>query len=212
VRVVYRRHTQFSADGQRGRAAKFSMGCHRTTRVVQFIRRTLVCIVVVFLALLIHSLATFLSRSVTIIGGIDTLLVTIFAFLTSRLFTGAVLSRGALVADVAMLIFFSALGGSVQLSGSIVVATIPIFLVCFITLICHGVSMLLAYYILRLPLPEILVSSNALIGGSSTAAFFAGSQGWTHLLGPAITIGSVGYGIATPIALLLLKVVNNFGF
>jgi uncharacterized membrane protein len=53
---------------------------------------------------------------------------------------------------------------------------------------------------------EILVASNAGIGGPATACAFAKSKDWTHLIAPAILVGNFGNAIATFIALMISKV------
>mmetsp|Transcript_23682 Transcript_23682/g.93409 ORF Transcript_23682/g.93409 Transcript_23682/m.93409 type:complete len:92 (-) Transcript_23682:146-421(-) len=68
----------------------------------------------------------------------------------------------------------------------------------------HGaVVYLVGRKLLRLPVEELLVASNANIGGAGTAAAFASERGWLTLIMPAVLVGSVGYIIANPIGLLL---------
>ena len=42
-------------------------------------------------------------------------------------------------------------------------------------------------------LEEIILASNANIGGPTTAAAMAISRGWTKLVGPILIIGTLGY-------------------
>ena len=44
-------------------------------------------------------------------------------------------------------------------------------------------------------LEDAIIASNANIGGPTTAAGMAISQGWTALVGPAMLIGTLGYVI-----------------
>jgi uncharacterized membrane protein len=44
-------------------------------------------------------------------------------------------------------------------------------------------------------LEDAIIASNANIGGPTTAAGMAISQGWTDLVGPAMLIGTLGYVI-----------------
>ena len=47
--------------------------------------------------------------------------------------------------------------------------------------------------LLRFNLEDAIIASNANIGGPTTAAGMAISQGWTALVGPAMLIGTMGY-------------------
>ena len=51
--------------------------------------------------------------------------------------------------------------------------------------------------LLRFDLEDIILASNANIGGPTTAAGMAISQGWTKLVGPVMLIGTFGYVIGT---------------
>ena len=55
----------------------------------------------------------------------------------------------------------------------------------------------------RLPLPEVLIASNANIGGPATAAALADAQGWRQLRTPGMLVGTLGNVIATGVALAL---------
>lgn len=44
---------------------------------------------------------------------------------------------------------------------------------------------------------EIILASNANIGGPTTAAAMAISKGWVKLVGPIMLIGTLGYIIGT---------------
>ena len=56
-------------------------------------------------------------------------------------------------------------------------------------------------------LPQLLVSSNANIGGPATASALANGNGWPSLVAPALLVGNMGYAIATPLALLIYSLV-----
>ena len=48
-----------------------------------------------------------------------------------------------------------------------------------------------------LTLPELLIASNANLGGPTTAAAMAAAKGWSALVTPAVLVGTLGYVVAT---------------
>lgn len=75
-----------------------------------------------------------------------------------------------------------------------VVTKSPLLLV--LTAIMVIVNMLFCFVgakLLKFNLEDAIVASNANIGGPTTAAGMAISQGWTALVGPAMLIGTLGY-------------------
>ena len=56
-------------------------------------------------------------------------------------------------------------------------------------------------------LPQLLVSSNANIGGPATASALAVGSNWPSLVSPALLVGNMGYAIATPLALLIYALI-----
>jgi len=49
--------------------------------------------------------------------------------------------------------------------------------------------------------PRLALASNACIGGPATAAALAASKGWPAAVGPAMCVGTVGYAVASFLAL-----------
>lgn len=50
---------------------------------------------------------------------------------------------------------------------------------------------------------EILLASNANVGGPSTAAAMAAAKGWDKLVVPSLLVGVLGYSVATFVSLAL---------
>jgi len=72
----------------------------------------------------------------------------------------------------------------------------PLFLV--LTFIMVAVNMLFCFIgakLLKFDLEDAIIASNANIGGPTTAAGMAVSQGWSRLVGPAMLVGVLGYVI-----------------
>ena len=57
--------------------------------------------------------------------------------------------------------------------------------------------------LLHFDLEDIILASNANIGGPTTAAGMAISQGWSALVGPAVLVGTFGYVIGTYLGILV---------
>lgn len=78
-----------------------------------------------------------------------------------------------------------------------------LFVFCLIMVILNMLFCFIGGKILNFPLEDILIASNANIGGPTTAAGMAISQGWTRLVGPAMLVGTFGYAIGTYIGIIV---------
>ena len=58
----------------------------------------------------------------------------------------------------------------------------------------------------HIPLREVVLASNANVGGPTTAAAMASSKRWSELVLPALLTGVFGYAIATVVGLLVVRV------
>ncbi len=76
-------------------------------------------------------------------------------------------------------------------------------LVVFNMLFCFGLGK-----IFHFNLEEIIVASNANIGGPTTAAGMAISQGWSKLVGPCMLVGTFGYVIGTWLGIIVGSVLG----
>lgn len=79
-----------------------------------------------------------------------------------------------------------------------VVTEAPLLLVLtFIMVVINMLFCFIGAKLLRFDLEDAIIASNANIGGPTTAAGMAISQGWSKLVGPAMLIGTLGYVIGT---------------
>ena len=127
--------------------------------------------------------ATFFSKQASAVAGsqeIGTYLIYLFFFVI-----GAPASIGALITDAPLLLV---------LCGIILVVNM---LFCFV----FG-------KIFKFTLEEIILASNANIGGPTTAAAMAISQGWTKLIGPSMLTGTFGYAIGTYLGTIVFGVLS----
>ena len=99
-------------------------------------------------------------------------------------------------------LFYFVIG--VPASIIMIIRNAPLLLLfCFILVVfnmafCFGFGRLL-----RIDLEDIILASNANIGGPTTAAGMAISMGWTRLVGPCMLVGTFGYVIGTWLGIII---------
>ena len=99
-------------------------------------------------------------------------------------------------------LFFFAIG--VPASIGILIRSAPILLLfCMIIVLVNMLFCFLGGKLFRFDLEEIILASNANIGGPTTAAGMAISQGWVKLIGPCMLVGTFGYVIGTWLGILV---------
>ena len=60
----------------------------------------------------------------------------------------------------------------------------------------------------RFNLEDIIVASNANVGGPTTAAAMAISKGWFDLVGPALLVGTLGYVLGNYLGVIVANIVG----
>ncbi len=105
--------------------------------------------------------------------------------------------RGAdTVGTFMMMVFFAVIGAGASIR--LVIEKGPMLLLfASLILAVHLVFILVVGKLLRLDLREIVVASNANMGGPTSAAAMAVSRRWDGLVVPAVLCGTLGYAIAT---------------
>ena len=89
-------------------------------------------------------------------------------------------------------IFFTVIG--VPASIRLIVTQAPLLLIfCTIIVATNMIVSFSAGKLFGFTLEEIIIASNANVGGPTTAAAMAISRGWTELIVPAILVGTLGY-------------------
>jgi len=95
-----------------------------------------------------------------------------------------------------MQVFFVVIGASANIYVVLKVGPI-LFLFAAVILLIHLLFILTASKIFKLDLAEIVIASNANMGGPTTAAAMAVAKNWKDLVIPAVLCGTLGYAIAT---------------
>jgi uncharacterized membrane protein len=95
-----------------------------------------------------------------------------------------------------MQVFFAVIGASASIALVLEHGTV-LFAFAVGILAVHLVVILVAGRLLRLDLAEIVIASNANMGGPTSAAAMAVARRWETLVIPAILCGTLGYATAT---------------
>jgi uncharacterized membrane protein len=95
-----------------------------------------------------------------------------------------------------MQVFFAVIGASASIALVLRYGMV-LFLFALGILAVHLVVILVAGRLLRLDLAEIVIASNANMGGPTTAAAMAVARRWETLVIPAVLCGTLGYATAT---------------
>lgn len=99
-------------------------------------------------------------------------------------------------------LFFFVIG--VPASITMIITKSPLLLIFAAIIVFINMLVTIVFgKILGFSLEEIIISSNANIGGPTTAAAMAVSKGWTKLIGPAMLIGTLGYVLGTYAGLIV---------
>jgi uncharacterized membrane protein len=99
-------------------------------------------------------------------------------------------------------IFFVVIG--IPASIPLIIQNAPLLLLfAFIIVIINLIISLVAGKIFKYDLEDILLASNANIGGPTTAAALAIAKGWKNLIGPILIVGTFGYIIGNYVGTIL---------
>lgn len=99
-------------------------------------------------------------------------------------------------------LFYFVIG--VPASIVLIIKNAPLLLLfCFILVVFNMLFCFLFGKLFHFDLEEIIIASNANIGGPTTAAGMAISQGWAKLVAPSMLVGTFGYVIGTWLGIIV---------
>jgi len=124
---------------------------------------------------------------------VTALAVALATFFPSRL---SKLSGAEETGTLLMMVFFAVIGASANI-GVVLREGPVLFVFAGLILTIHLLVILGAGKLFKLDLAEIVIASNANMGGPTTAAAMASARHWRALVTPAILCGTLGYAVAT---------------
>jgi uncharacterized membrane protein len=140
----------------------------------------------------------FYISDLTNVKGIGILIITAIIVAAATLFPKQIgVIKGAdKIGTLLMQVFFAAIGASANIMVVLKVGPL-LFLFAALILFVHLIFLLSAGKIFKLDLAELVIASNANMGGPTTAAAMAVARKWKALVIPAVLCGTLGYAIAT---------------
>ncbi|MDO5017943.1 MAG: DUF819 family protein [Lagierella massiliensis] len=141
-----------------------------------------------------------------IIGGFfgnKYLLITTFTMIISSVFPKQMSSvRGSQeIGTFLIYLFFAVIGAPASIA--LIIKESPLLLVFALVVVLFNLIWSMIWgKILKFSIEEIIVASNANVGGPTTAAAMAVSKGWQELIVPALLVGTLGYVIGNYFGIL----------
>ena len=124
------------------------------------------------------------------------LLMTTFTMIIASVFPKQISSiRGSQeIGTFLIYLFFAVIGAPASIG--LILRESPLLLVfALIVVLINLVISLIFGKLFKFNIEEIIIASNANVGGPTTAAAMAVSKGWTELIVPALLVGTLGYVI-----------------
>ena len=134
-----------------------------------------------------------------ILGGLlgnKYLLMTTFTMIIASVFPKQISSiRGSQeIGTFLIYLFFAVIGAPASIE--LILRESPLLLVfALIVVLINLIVSLIFGKLFKFNIEEIIIASNANVGGPTTAAAMAVSKGWTELIVPALLVGTLGYVI-----------------
>jgi uncharacterized membrane protein len=84
-----------------------------------------------------------------------------------------------------------------------------LFIFCFIMAAANLIVVAVGGKLFKLSIEDVVLASNASVGGPATAATMAMSKGWNRLVLPGLLAGLYGYSVGTPLGLMVTHFLTN---
>ena len=161
------------------------------------------------IAFTIVTLSTKLSGVISGFFGNKYLLITTITMMIASFFPKQMSSvKGSQeIGTFLIYLFFAVIGAPASIL--LIIKESPLLLV--LALIMVAVNMIVSLIfgkIFKFSIEEIIIASNANIGGPTTAAAMAVSKGWTELIIPGLLIGTLGYVIGNYLGIFVGMVLH----
>jgi uncharacterized membrane protein len=121
---------------------------------------------------------------------------------------GSLTSAGGVIGVLFMQYFFAVTGAMGDISSVITMAP-SLFLHTSVQISMHFTIIVTLGKLLKLPFREVVLASNANVGGPTTAAAMATSKRWKSLVLPALFTGVFGYAIGTGTGLAVERILRS---
>lgn len=140
------------------------------------------------------------------LGGFGILFVSLLALVPANLFprlTPHLAGHGQL-GMIGIYLFLFVMGATADV-WAMVGSALPITLFALIVVAVHMAVIVAVGGLLKFDLAELIIASNACVGGSSSAGPIAAARGWHTLVTPGILCGSLGNAIGTFIGVAIAR-------
>ena len=130
---------------------------------------------------------------------VSTFLAVVLATFCPKQLEG-IASSGELLGKLFLLLFFASVGNaSGTVSGTFAAKGAASLVIFEVILYAVHISVVLGIggKILKMPMPDLLLASNANIGNAATASSLATAKGWKSRILPAILVGTLGNAFGT---------------
>jgi len=138
-------------------------------------------------------------------SGLAIPIITLLAVLLATAIPAAlrpIVSSGEGLAALIMQVFFATVGANGNI-GSVIQQAPSLFIFSLLQAGVHLAVILAVGKAVRVPLRDLLIASNANVGGPTTAAGMAAAKKWRRSVVPALLVGTFGYAIATFVSIAL---------
>lgn len=140
------------------------------------------------------------------LGAFGILFVSLLALIPANVFPRLVphLAGHEQLGMIGIYLFLFVMGATADV-WAMVGSALPITLFALIVVAVHMIVIVGVGGLLKFDLAELIIASNACVGGSSSAGPIAAARGWHELVTPGILCGSLGNAIGTFIGVALAQ-------